>query len=253
MHPDERRRELVDLINENHGCSVDEMAASLDVSEATIRRDLRALEEENVIKRTHGGAMPLVDQRRPYDRRLISNLEEKEAIAQRAVTEIHRDQIVYFDAGTTTLQIAKQIGDGREIVAVTNGAENAIELADKVKRVHFAGGLFWGENNSVVGPWTEERITSLNYDLLFLGTEGIDAEGLTTQNVQQSSIKARMIESSRRVVLVADSTKFDEEHFVRFAEPDDIDVLLTDGAIPDDIREAYDASGVQLVGDLGSG
>lgn len=253
MHPNERRKELVDIINDRNGCSVGELATSLDVSEATIRRDLRELEEENLIKRTHGGAMPIIDQRRSYEERRVSNLDEKKAIAERAVTEIHRDQIVYFDSGTTTFQIARQIDENQEIVGVTNGAMNARKLADKGIRIHLTGGLFSDEGNSLVGPWTKERIESMNFDLLFLGTEGVDPEGLTTQNVQQSNIKKQMIASSQRVVLVADRSKFNEEYFIRFANPEDIDVLLTDGPIPENVREAYETKGVQLVGELNEG
>jgi DeoR family fructose operon transcriptional repressor len=250
MLPDERRRELVDIINERHGCSVEKLATSLEVSEATIRRDLRELEAESLVRRTHGGAMPVVDQRRPYERRIVRNQEEKEAIAERALTEIHRDQIVYFDSGTTTFQIAKRIPEEHDIVAVTNGAINAYELSNRGVRVHLTGGMFWTDSNAVVGPWTEERIEEMNFDLLFLGTEGVDPEGLTTQNVQQSGIKERMIASSRRVVVVADSTKLGEEHFVRFADPGDVDLLLTDGEIPEAIREPFEAAGADLVGNL---
>jgi len=250
MIPEERRTEIVNIVNDRHGCSVAELAATLDFSEATIRRDLAELEEQGLLERTHGGATPVVDQRKPYEQRMVEQLEQKETIAGRAAKEIHKDQIVFFDSGSTTLQIAEEISKDHEIVAVTNGVMNAFELARKNVRVHLAGGTFWTETNAVVGPWTQERIQEMNFDLLFLGTEGVDTDGLTTQNVQQRGVKERMIANSRRVVLVADSSKFGEEHFVRFADPGDIDMLITGGELSEEIYEAYEAAGVELVANL---
>lgn len=251
MLPEERRSEVVNLINERHGCSVEELAASLDVSEATIRRDLRELEEKNLIRRTHGGAMPAVDQPRPYDRRAVRNREGKEAIAQRAATEVHQDQIVCFDSGTTTMPIVDHIPDDRDVVAVTNGALNALKLVESEFQVYLVGGMFWSDDNGLAGSWAEERIENMNFDLLFLSPGGVDSEGLTTRNPRQSGVRRRMIESSRRVVLVADRNKFNEDHFVKFADPGDVDVLMTDGTVPEDIRESFEAADVNLIENLG--
>lgn len=253
MLPEERRSEVVNLINERHGCSVEELAASLDVSEATIRRDLRELEEKNLIRRTHGGAMPAVDQPRPYDRRAVRNREGKEAIAERAATEIHHDQIVYFDSGTTTMPIVDHVPDDLAGVAVTNGALNALKLVESEFQVYLVGGMLWSDENGLAGSWAEERIESMNFDLLFLSPGGISTEGLTTRNPRQSGVRKRMIESSRRVVVVADRNKFNEDHFVRFADPGDVDVLMTDGTVPEDTRECFEAADVTLVENLGEG
>jgi DeoR family fructose operon transcriptional repressor len=250
MLPEERRSELVGLINERHGCSVEELAAALEVSKATIRRDLRELSEDNLIERTHGGAMPVVDQPKSYDVRAIRNREGKEAIAERAAREVHRDQLVYFDSGTTTEPIVDHLSADMEVVAVTNGALNAIKLVESGLQTYLVGGMFWTDNNAIAGSWTEERIADLNLDLVFLSTEGVEPDGLTTRNPRQSGVKSQMIESSRRVVLVADRAKFNEEHFVKFAEPGNVDVLITDGVVPEDIRESFEAAGVDLVENL---
>lgn len=253
MLPEARRTELVNLINERHGCSVEELASALEVSEATIRRDLRELEDENLIRRTHGGALPAVDQPKPYDMRAVRNREGKEAIAERAAAEIHQDQIVYFDSGTTTMPIVDHVPEDLDFVAVTNGAVNALKLLEYDHRVYLVGGMFWGDNNGVAGSWTEERIENMNFDLLFLSAGGINPDGLMTRSPRQSGAKSKMIDSSRRVVLVADRTKFSEEHFTRFAELEDVDMFLTDGTVPDEIRTAFEDAEVGVVENLGSG
>lgn len=250
MLPKERRSELVNRVNERQGCSVEELADSLDVSEATIRRDLRELESDNLIRRTHGGALPVVDQPEPYNQRAVRNREGKRAIAERAATEVHQDQIVFFDAGTTTMPIANEVPEDLDIVAVTNGVLNGLALYESGHQVYQVGGMYWSDENGLAGSWTEERIEAMNFDLLFLSPEGVNADGLMTRNARQSGIKSRMIGSSRRVVVVADRNKFDQEHFVVFAEPDDIDVLMTDGTVPVDIRESFEADGVSIEADL---
>jgi len=247
MLPDERRTEVATLVNERQGCSVEELAESLDVSEATIRRDLKQLADRNLVERTHGGAMPAVEHRRPYERRAVSNRAEKEAIADRAVAEILPDQIVFFDSGTTTLQVATALSEDREFVAATNGVVTAFELARNGPEVHLTGGTLSTDTSGAVGSWAAERIEQLNVDLLFLGTDGVDTKGLTNDNVQQGELKKRMIERSNRVVLVADSSKFEETYFFRFAEPADLDAVLTGGTVPERIREPYEREGVELV------
>jgi len=251
MLPEERRSEVVNLINERHGCSVEDLAAALDVSEATIRRDLRELEESNLVRRTHGGALPVVDQPRGYDQRAVRNREGKEAIAERAAAEVHKDQIVYFDSGTTTMPIVDYISDDLDVTGVTNGAVNALKLVESEFQVYLVGGMFWSDDNGLAGSWAEERIENMNFDLLFLSAGGVDSEGLTTRNPRQSGVRRRMIDSSRRVVLVADRNKFNEDHFVKFADPGDVDVLMTDGTVPEEIRESFEAEDVDIVENLG--
>jgi DeoR family fructose operon transcriptional repressor len=251
MLPEERRSEVANLINERHGCSVEDLAAALDVSEATIRRDLRELEESNLVRRTHGGALPVVDQPRGYDQRAVRNREGKEAIAERAAAEVHKDQIVYFDSGTTTMPIVDYISDDLDVTGVTNGAVNALKLVESEFQVYLVGGMFWSDDNGLAGSWAEERIENMNFDLLFLSAGGVDSEGLTTRNPRQSGVRRRMIDSSRRVVLVADRNKFNEDHFVKFADPGDVDVLMTDGTVPEEIRESFEAEDVDIVENLG--
>lgn len=101
MLPDERREYIVELVTGRDGCRISE----LDVSETTIRRDLNELADRNSVERTHGGAIPAVGRLSPYDQRTIQNRKAKKTIAMRAVDEIHEEQIVLFDAGSTTLLV----------------------------------------------------------------------------------------------------------------------------------------------------
>lgn len=255
MLPPERRHEIVNLVNDRRGCSVNELVAELGVSGTTVRRDLTELADQNLIERTRGGAMPAVNRGKPYDNRKIHNREAKVAIGARAVEEIHHEQIVFFDCGTTTFEIAQEvpIAEDRSFVPMTPMPMIARELAHKGFETHLTGGLYSQENQTTVGPWAEKFIQQTNFDLLFLGTDGIDDDGLTARNVHQHRLKELMIDNAKRVVLVSDHTKFGNNHAFQFADLNAVDCFITDLDIPEGIREAFRSVGTELVENTYSG
>lgn len=249
MLPEERRERIVTLVNDYNGCSVEELAERTDCSEATVRRDLQQLADRNLLKRTHGGAMPAVKRGQPYDNRRIQNREEKAAIGERGAREVHEGQIVIFDSGSTPLEVAKRVPEEFPVTPVTPMPTIAHVLARKGLGVHLTGGIYRGENHTSAGPWAEERIQQMNVDLLVLGTDGIDERGLTARNVHQSRLKEIMIRTAERVVLVSDHSKFNGDHPFRFAGLETIDLCITDQPIPESLREGFRTGDVDLVED----
>jgi DeoR family fructose operon transcriptional repressor len=246
MLPEKRKQLIINLVNDQRGCSVEELASKIDVSESTIRRDLQELEEQNIIQRTHGGAVPIVNRGRPYDNRRVHNLDQKVAIGKRAAEEIHKDQVVIFDGGTTTLEVAKQIPTPDSLVTVTPMPQIAHELADKGLEAHLTGGIYQQEDQSSIGPWTQECIQQMDADLVILGADGIDENGLSIRDIHQYRVKSMMVENAKRVVLVADHSKFNDNHPFRLADHAVVDLFITDGAIPDTIEEAIEAAEVTI-------
>ena len=248
MLPELRKRNIVELVSERDGCSVTEIAEAEDVSEATVRRDLRALEEEGLIERSHGGALPVtsVGGEQPYDRKEVQNLEAKTAIANRAVEEIYGGQVVFFDAGTTTMQVARAAPTDGSYLPVVNSPLLALELAAEDAEVKMTGGSLRHRTRALVGPTAESFMARTSFDLLFLGTNGIEPEGLYTPNEDEARMKELMVERSERVVLLADSSKFGERSFVRFADLAGIDLFVTEANPPSELREALDSSGVAV-------
>jgi len=241
MLPAERKRTIVQMVTEQDGCSVATLAAELEFSKATIRRDLQDLEAEGRIERSHGGAVPVssVGHERSYYQREVERLAAKQAIAGRASEEIRDGHVVCFDAGTTTMEVARAAPDAG-YVSVTNMPELALELADVDGEVQLTGGIMRQRSHALVGPATEGFLARRNFDVLFLGINGIAADtGLSTPDEDEAAIKGRMIERATRVVLVADSSKFGERSFVSVADPDDIDLLVTDAKLPPDLAEAF--------------
>src|SRR6056297_769495 len=129
MLPAERKRTIVQLVTEQDGCSVATLADELEFSKATIRRDLQDMEAEGRIERSHGGAVPVssVGREQSYDKREVDRLAAKQAIGRRASEEIREGQVVCFDSGTTTMEVARAAPDSG-YVAVTNMAEIGLEL-----------------------------------------------------------------------------------------------------------------------------
>jgi len=250
MLPEQRRRNIVELVSERDGCSVAELAEAFDVSDPTIRRDLADLEAEGLIERSYGGALPVstVGNEESYDQKRIQQLEEKIRIAQSAVELIQDNQVVFFDNGTTTLQIVKSLPEEKSIVTVTNSLTLAQELDRKGFPLKVTGGSLRSTSKGFVGPSAEQFLERMNFDLLFLATNAIDGgSDIMAPTEREGSMKRRMIENSKRVALVADNTKFEERSFVQFATFEDIDVFVTDAELSDTRREALLDAGTKIV------
>jgi DeoR family fructose operon transcriptional repressor len=238
MLPATRRRTITELVAENGGCSVEELSSELDVSKATIRRDLGALADEGLIERSHGGAVPITSGGREqlHHQRTVQNLAEKAAIAERAVDEMVGEQVVFFDAGTTTMEVAKRVSADDVALAATNSPSIALELGSDNHDTKLTGGTLHGRTRALVGPTAEAFMQRMQFDLLILETNAIDTEGLMTPNEDEARMKELMIERSARVVLVADHTKLAERSVVRFADLEDIDTLIINQK-PDKIEQ----------------
>lgn len=250
MLPEERKRTIVDVVDDEGGCSVATLATELDVSKATIRRDLRDLEEEGLLERSHGGAVPArtVASEQTYGQRGIQDLDAKRAIGARAVEEIHDGHVVFFDGGTTTMQVAQLAPANMQFIAATNSPPTAMELVDTECEVKLTGGTLREQTYALVGPTGERFLERTNFDTLFLGTNGLDPEvGLTTPNEDEARMKSLMVEKASRVVLVADETKLGRRSFVQFAAYDDVDLFVTDASLSATDSEPFDAAGVEVV------
>ncbi|ACV48766.1 MULTISPECIES: HTH-type transcriptional regulator GlpR [Halomicrobium] len=250
MLPAERKRRIVELVTERDGCSVARLATELDFSKATIRRDLQELEDDGRIERSHGGAVPAssVGQERPYGQREVDRLDAKQAIAARAVDLLQDAQVVSFDAGTTTMAVARALPSEAGVEAVTNMPDLATTLLDKGIEVTVTGGTLRRRTRALVGPTAQRFLDDHHVDLLFVGTNSIDATaGLTTPNEAEAAVKSRFVEQASRVVLVADSSKFDEQSFVTVAALDAVDTLVTDRTPDGALAAALDEADVTVL------
>jgi len=234
------RRQLIAKTAERDGrVESGALASEMDVSLETVRRDLRALERQGILRRTHGGAIPL--HKVQFDARLSARakvmVEEKYRIAQAAKALLPTEGSVLFDGGTTTAMIAALLPADSTLTVVTNALPIAASLGTHPNiTLRVLGGVCRERSQCFVGHWTTQNLSNIRVDVGFFGTNGLTTErGLSTADESEAEAKHAMIESSRRVILVTDHTKIGLDDFCRFAEIDEVDTLITDVGIDPDL------------------
>lgn len=251
MFAHERQQEIVARARRAGRVGVAELAHALAVTSETIRRDLSQLEQAGLVRRVHGGALSIERQTLEPEvlERSLANVTEKRAIAERALEELPPTGAVFLDAGTTTGILAELLPAGRNLTVVTHSLPVALTLAGRSGYTVLApGGEVRGPTLATVGPWAEGRLRNIQTDVAFIATNGFSLRrGLTTPNAAEAEMKRLIVQTSARVVLLADRTKLDQEFFECFAAIDEIDLLITDAGLDLEVAEALTAGGLETV------
>jgi DeoR family fructose operon transcriptional repressor len=224
------------------------LAAELGVSKESIRKDLAALESRGLLRRVHGGAIPVqeltfeprVDQR-------TRHLAEKDAIARAALAHIPVDGSVLLDAGSTTARLAALLLSDQELFVCTNSLPIAMMLLSRPSiTVRTLGGTVQRRTLAEVGQFALHALGQINVDVAFLGSSGVSVtRGLTTPDDQEAIVKSYMRRAARRRILLVDHSKFGRESLCRHAESD-IDLLITDGGVSRADLTSLNRAGVQV-------
>jgi len=242
MALNERHNRIIKTIELLRTVSVGELKDRLDVSEVTVRKDLSFLEDEGLIIRTHGGARLAqdVNRMRTLALREGENLDLKRRIARRAAGLVRDGDTVYLDSGSTCQALAEELRDGsRSLRIITNALAvmNILEDAEGIS-LYTIGGSYRREAGSFVGPLSLANLADYQIETGFVGATGVTTDGVfSSQNIVESRLKKAVLASSRRRVILADSTKAGVQAFSVFARPDDVDILITDSGctITDDL------------------
>ena len=251
MYPEERQQWIVDRARSTGRLEVSAVAEELDVTTETVRRDLKVLERHGLLRRVHGGAIPV--ERLGFEPGLATRdavlTTEKERIAVAALAELPAEGSILLDAGTTTARFADVLPRDRELVVLTNGLPIAMSLASRPNlTVLLLGGRVRGRTLAAVDAWAQRALADTYVDVAFLGTNGVSCErGLTTPDTTEAAVKRAMVGAARRVVLLADHTKVGSNHLARFAGLEDVDVLVTDSGIEADDVERLASGGPRVV------
>lgn len=231
MRQAERFGRILEQMAGNGSVSVAEIAEDLDVSAATIRRDLRVLESQRLLARTHGGAVAQgVLYELPLRYKSARYQQEKVRIAREAASRVRDGMSVGLTGGTTTTEVARNISDRNRLTVVTNALNIASELAIRPNlKLVVTGGVARSKSYELVGPIAEQCLTGLNLDVVFIGVDGIDpAGGLTTHHEIEAHTNWALIDRARRVVVVADSSKIGRVAFARICDLARVDEMITD-------------------------
>ncbi|MGP4017261.1 DeoR/GlpR family DNA-binding transcription regulator [Saccharopolyspora sp. 5N708] len=227
------------------------LAAEFGVSEMTIRRDIDVLESKGVVRKVIGGAIAAGKAAEPpFEARANLEAASKQHIAEAVVARLTTHETVILDSGSTALAVARAIrGANLELTVVTPSILVALELADEPgTTVLLAGGLVRPGELSLIGAEAMEAFDRYSCDTFVMGVAGIDAErGFTDYHREESAVKRAAIRAADRLIVAADHTKFGRTHLVNIAALGAADILVTDGAAPEDVSAAAAGSGVEIV------
>lgn len=247
---EERRRRIRELLREQGRVTVEALAARFGISQVTIRADLSILESAGALTRTHGGALSLPDADQSLDVKQLQHRTEKQRIAVAAADLIRDGETIILDSGTTTAELARRIRTLglKSINVITNALNIAALLIDVPSvRLIMPGGILRRESNSLSGPMAETALAALRANRLYLGADGVDPQiGVMTPHLAEAELNAKMIGISQQVVVVADSSKFARRNISLIARVEQLHMLITDRAAPQDAVEQLRQGGVEV-------
>ncbi|MEV4467782.1 DeoR/GlpR family DNA-binding transcription regulator [Micromonospora echinofusca] len=234
----QRQTAILELIRQHGGVRVSHLVSRFGVSDMTIRRDLEVLAERGLVDKVHGGATlpgPGSAEEPGFAAKSVQQQAEKRAIAERAAALVEPGMAVALSAGTTTAALATLLADVRGLTVVTNSipVADALHQNPRADRTVVLTGGIRTPSDALTGPVAEAAIGSLNVDVLFLGVHGMSPRtGFTTPNLLEAGTNRCLIEASRRLVVLADHTKWETVGMATIAPLSEADVLVTDAGLP---------------------
>ncbi|MBC6450694.1 DeoR/GlpR family DNA-binding transcription regulator [Actinokineospora xionganensis] len=258
MDRHERLSAMLELLGRRGRVEIEDLAAGLTVSAATIRRDLDHLAEQQLLTRTRGGAVVNnVSYELPLRYKSGRRAPEKSKIAQCAAALVAQGDVIGLNGGTTTTEVARALAtrgdlartsDGRTLTVVTNALNIANELAvrQNIKLV-VTGGVARPQSFELTGPLATRVLGDIGLDILFLGVDAFDPDsGAYAHHEGEASINALMVQRASKVVVVADSSKLGRHAFTRICPLSGINALVTDSGAPADVIAAFQSAGVAV-------
>jgi DeoR/GlpR family transcriptional regulator of sugar metabolism len=248
---EERQREIVTTARRTGSVDVTALAAALGVAKETVRRDLRALEDHGLVRRTHGGAYPVESAgfETTLAFRATSHVPEKRRIAAAAAELLGDAETVFLDEGFTPQLIAEALPRDRPLTVVTASLATAGALAEAGNiTVLLLGGRVRPGTLATVDHWTTRMLAGFVVDLAYIGANGISREhGLTTPDPAVSEVKAQAVRAARRTVFTGVHTKFGAASFCRFAEIGSLETIVTSTLLPASEAHRYSLLGPQVI------
>lgn len=250
----ERRQKMVDLVERSNGATVGELSEHFEVSQATVRRDLLQLQKQGLIERAHGGAAPKRSKRAggffepPVLQRSTLQVEEKRAIGRAAAQHAEDGDTIMLGTGTTTAAMVPYLGDYEKLTVITNALNVALELAQYPQvTVVLPGGVLRHSELSMLGLITEDALTNLRADKLFIGSPAVHPEfGLSADDSSEAQSDRALMAAAREITVLADSTKFGRVATMRVAPMARVKRIVTDTGSSSEIAAALRERGVEV-------
>ena len=253
MFLEERQEAILNLLSRDGKVRVKDLSEMFKVTEDCIRKDLGALEKQGKLKRTYGGAVVRRENLHMLEvsKHRNTDVEAKRRIAQAAVKLIHEKDMVFLDISTSNLAIAEQlVKTHREMTVVTNMIDILVVLARNPKiRLVFAGGKINKSRDGFWGGMTLDFISRLKPDIAFVGAVGVDVKenSVSTYDIEDGINKAAIVRVSKRAYVVAEARKLSSDGNYNYTSLDTLSGLITDSKPAEDICEAAEDYGVEII------
>lgn len=227
---------ILEVIKEKKNIKIEELIERLNVSEATIRRDLTFLEEAGKIKRVHGGAVLIDTQEESllYRREIFS--EEKDNIGKFAASLIEKGSTIYLDAGSSVFTMIKYLSGIENIKVITNGVSHIDELNNRRIETYLIGGKIKTLTGALVGGTAAMSVKNFNFDLAFMGANGIDIYGYSTPDSEEALIKSEASKRADKTYFLCDESKFNKRSLINFFSLEDSYLITNAKEIDDNIK-----------------
>ena len=246
----ERHQFILSKLKLEGKVNVLDLCNDLNVSSVTIRKDLKMLEDKNLLFRTHGGGTSsnpyTID--RPVNEKEKIRSQEKKDIGTVAANLIEPNDCIIIASGTTVLSLAKSIKPQGNLTVITAALNVATELNHHPEiEVLVLGGILRKSSSSATGAYAEKILNDFSCSKLFLGVDGIDIEfGLTTTHMQEAQLNRKMIDASQKTIVLADSSKFGKKGFGRICGLEDVEQIITDSGISDHLLKTLQSMGIEV-------
>jgi DeoR family transcriptional regulator, aga operon transcriptional repressor len=256
--PDKQQARLTAILTalqKSGEVAVENLSKQMDVSVVTIRRDLDALENQGLLRRTHGGAVsiePLFYEPFRNDRSFQAQVQrlasEKRRIGRAAASLIQQGEIIALTPGTTTTEVIRGLPLNHRITVVTSTVNVAMELSKrKDLEIFVTGGHLHGEWFSLVGPTTVQSLSRILIHTLFIGADGIDPEwGVSCYSPDEAEVNSALVKHARRKIAVVDHTKFGKVAGWRICRTSELDLLITDTGATDEMVTPFEKAQIQV-------
>lgn len=234
MHNREREQEILNILKTTNGfVSTKQLCNMLYASESSIRRDLNALEERNLVKRSYGGVMPVSNFSNivTFNQRTKHNMDAKREIAKKAVSLIQKGQIIFLDQSSTAFYLASELLNFNSLTVVTNNIEIMMLLSNSSIRVIASGGVLSDENrNCLIGGDAQNTFQNIYADMVFFSVKAISDDGAVTDcSREEILVRNEMLKNARQRVLLCDSSKMGKQASFKQCHIQDIDYLISEG------------------------
>ncbi len=249
-----RKRFIHDLVEQRGSVTVAELKELLTVSDMTIRRAIRSMAAEGLLRQVHGGAVcrDCVGGERSFSARRVEELPRKQAIARLAYTCLNGGESLFIDGSTTCSELALLLKGGGKRTVVTSSLSVLVQLAGSPEiELVLAGGVLDRDGNTFDGLLAVENARRIHVDFCFFSAAGFSEEDITNGGMIGSQVKQIMIGNARRRVLLADSTKYGKHGILKLCRWEDVDTLISDDGLAARAREAISSAGPKvLIADL---